>query len=91
MSTLVTVVRYNDEAHPFLTPCEETIAQLLDGAVDHYHAPVLPRGHYALVADGDPAAKAIAEEVQLGNPSLRTILRDRDLRLVEVHDNDATQ
>lgn len=79
-STLVTVVHHHDDHHAFLTPPEERIANLIDGAVDHFR--LLP-GNYTLVLceNGD----RLHPDVTLGAIHYEPG-KNHDLRIVEADD-----
>ena len=92
MSTYVTVVRYNDQVNAFVHPPEERVHNLIDGAVDHFasHGGGLRRYlPHALVLDGD--TMHLDPELSLGDHALRDALTSRDLRLVEIHADDASE
>lgn len=84
MTMHTTLVEYRGHTHTFLTPAAETIGNLLDGAVEHFNAPVHEDAHYALVINGDTLP--IDESIRLVDAALRSRLQNHPLRLVTIYD-----
>jgi len=88
MTTLVTIVHYKDaEPFTFLTPAEERIHNLLDGACDHFKVRRYLRHELVVRQPPNPIdGTPIDHEIQLGDLALRDLIHKHDLELIEITD-----